>query len=85
MEILSPGKDSLFLIEENAGLEEDSLEVDHMPVTTMNVLADASGNTALLTLCKKQWTCLVAHAMQWIRLLSLRFFHGSSASPDRSG
>lgn len=48
MELVSPGKDSLFLIEENAVLEENSLEVDHMPVTmTMNVLADASGKIAL--------------------------------------
>lgn len=53
MELVSPGKDSLFLIEENAVLEENSLEVDHMPVTmTMNVLADASGNIALASCTK---------------------------------
>lgn len=49
MELLSPGKDSLFLIEENAVPEEDILEIDHMPVMTGNVLADAAGNVALKT------------------------------------
>lgn len=45
MELLSPGKDALFLLDESVEPEDDSLEADHMPVnvTTMNVIADASG------------------------------------------
>lgn len=46
MELLSPGKDALFLLEGSVEPEDDSLEADHMPVnvTTMSVLADASGD-----------------------------------------
>lgn len=48
MELLSPGKDSLFLLEETMEPEEDSLEDNQLPVnmTTMNVLADATGDLA---------------------------------------
>ena len=48
MELLSPGKDSVFLLEETVEPEEDSLGADHLPVntTTINVLADATGDLA---------------------------------------
>ena len=44
MELLLPGKESLFLMEEAVEPEE----ADHLPVnvTTMNVLADATGDPA---------------------------------------
>lgn len=46
MELLSPSKDSLFLLEET--MEPEEAEADHLPVnvTTMNVLADATGDLA---------------------------------------
>ena len=57
MELLSPGKESLFLLEETAEPEEDSLEADHLPVnvTTTNVLADATGDPAT-----SRWAQIIA-------------------------